>query len=80
MKRPLIRLSISSTASNRQKQAYLAAIQAYRQKGMTVISDWPASGEREAHVVMPAGNRTQQIAGYRISSALKNAFSGSYNL
>lgn len=80
MNSPIIRLAIAKSASVKQKKAYLATIQAYRQKGMTIISDWPNPGEREAYVVMPAGNRTQQVAGYRISSAFKNAFAGSYSL
>ena len=79
MKRPIIRLSISSTASNKQKKSYSASIEAYKKAGLTVLRDWTNAGEQDAYVILPTGNRTEQLADYRISSALSNAFAGSYN-
>jgi hypothetical protein len=78
MKRPIIRLSIASTATNKQKKSYSASIEAYKKAGLTVLRDWTNAGEQDAYVILPKGNRSKQIAGYRIASALNNAFSYSY--
>jgi hypothetical protein len=71
-----IRLALALTASDKRKKDYLDAIQSCRQKGMTVIDDWPNHNESKAVIVMPPVDRTKQVADHRISSAFKNAFKG----
>ena len=78
MNSPIIRLAIAKSASAKQKKEYFAFIENYRKAGANVFRDWPNPNEQDAYVITISGNRSKHIAGYRIASALNNAFSYSY--
>ncbi|MDS3861559.1 hypothetical protein RIF25_12150 [Thermosynechococcaceae cyanobacterium BACA0444] len=79
MQQAILRFSIPSSANNATKKAFANSLESVRKSGGTIVPDWPKAGEFEAYLWFPKTHSKQELAGYRVVSALNRAFSYSYD-